>query len=57
MTDPLDRFPAFIGQLLARLEQGAREYGDRSFTRPPSELLAELEQELLDLPAGATFSG
>ncbi|HEX5050428.1 MAG TPA: hypothetical protein VFZ65_01520 [Planctomycetota bacterium] len=42
----LDRF---ITRLPARLTAGAREYGDRSFTRPPAELVDELQQELEDV--------
>jgi hypothetical protein len=49
MTHPLATFPEFVEQVRARLAQGAREYGDRSFDRPISELLGEIEQELLDV--------
>lgn len=49
MPDPLERFEAFAAGVRARLEQGRATYGDRGFERPPSELLAELEQEALDL--------
>lgn len=42
-------FDTFLTQLRARLEQGRQVYGDRSFSADPSELLAELEQEALDL--------
>ena len=31
-----------------RLEQGAIEYGDKSFHRDPGDLLRELEEEALD---------
>jgi len=40
----------FVQQLRERLEAGAREYGDQSFVRPVSAIVAELEQELVDLP-------
>jgi len=40
----------FVAQLRERLEAGAREYGDQSFVRPVSAIVAELEQELVDLP-------
>lgn len=39
----------FCRRLAARLEMGAHDYGDRSFQRPPGELLAELQLEALDL--------
>jgi len=47
MTTPA--LDAFIAELRARLEAGAREYGDRSFERDPADLLGEIEQELLDV--------
>jgi hypothetical protein len=31
------------------MEQGRIEYGDRSFSRDPDALLAEIQQEALDL--------
>lgn len=40
---------AFAAALRARLEAGAVAYGDHSFARDPSSLLAELRQEALDL--------
>ena len=49
MTDPFTNWPAFAAAVRARLEAGRAEYGDRSFTRPPAELLGELEQELYDI--------
>ncbi len=48
-ADPLSQFDAFIGAVRARLEKGRREYGEASFSRPPAELVGELEQEALDL--------
>lgn len=39
----------FVTRLRARLAAGAREYGDRSFTRPPAELVDEVMQELEDV--------
>lgn len=54
MTGPLDRFSAFVDAVRGRLELGRVAYGDRSFERSPAELLAELEQEALDL-AGRGF--
>lgn len=49
MTDPLHSWPAFAAAVRARLEAGRQAYGDRSFDRPPTELLGELQQEALDL--------
>lgn len=40
--------PYFQVKSRARLEVGAKEYGDISFERPIYELLEEIEQELLD---------
>ena len=42
----LDRF---VGRLRARLVEGAKRYGDSSFTRPAVELLDEVQQELEDV--------
>jgi hypothetical protein len=49
MSDPLDQFDAFVLDVRARLEAGAKQYGDASFSRPPIELISELQQEALDL--------
>ncbi|HEX9621809.1 MAG TPA: hypothetical protein VF989_16805 [Polyangiaceae bacterium] len=48
MTEP-EGFEAFVRLLGDRLEQGAREYGDRSFAAEPAVLVAELQAEALDL--------
>jgi len=45
----LDRFPLFSSLVCARLDAGQLEYGDRSFSQPSSELLDEIEEELLDI--------
>jgi hypothetical protein len=52
-----DIFSAFVNAVRARLESGARQYGERSFSRPPTELAGEIEEELLDLPAGVFSYG
>lgn len=49
MSDPLEQWPAFVERVRARLEAGREPYGDRSFERPMSELVGEIEQELLDV--------
>ena len=47
--DPLAAWPAFAESVRKRLEAGRAAYGDKSFERPPAELVAELQQEALDL--------
>lgn len=39
----------FASCVAKRLEVGRHEYGDRSFSRAPAELVAELQDEALDL--------
>jgi hypothetical protein len=39
----------FFKRLFARLEAGAREYGNKSYSRDPVELMDEIQQELLDV--------
>src|SRR3990172_2645641 len=51
---PLVSFPSFCAAIAGRLEQGRKEYGDRSFLRPVGDLLGEIEQELFDV-AGWAF--
>jgi hypothetical protein len=48
-ASPLDAWPAFAERVRQRLEAGRAAYGDRSFGRPPGELVGEIEQELLDV--------
>lgn len=33
----------------SRLEAGAKEYGDKSFSRPPMELIREIREEIADV--------
>jgi hypothetical protein len=42
----LDRF---VARLRARLEAGAKTYGNRSLARPAIELVDEVQQELEDV--------
>lgn len=49
VDDALERWPAFAASVRARLEAGARAYGDASFERSPAELVGEIEQEVLDV--------
>lgn len=53
--DSLDAWPDFMKAIRKRLERGKEEYGDSSFTRPPSELAGEIEEELLDVAGWAFF--
>tara|TARA_R110000824_G_scaffold252068_6_gene440737 strand:- start:2205 stop:2561 length:357 start_codon:yes stop_codon:yes gene_type:complete len=39
----------FLEQCVKRLEQGAVEYGDESFYSPTEKLVADIEEELLDV--------
>ena len=48
-ADPLGAFDGFVSAVRARLEAGRTEYGDRSFSKPPAEIIGELQQEALDL--------
>ena len=45
----LGQFPTFVSRALSRLSQGQATYGDASFDRHPLHLVAEIEQELLDI--------
>lgn len=49
LGDLAPTFVDFVDRLRARLAQGRRDYGDESLDRAPAELLAEIEQELLDV--------
>ncbi len=51
VTEPKYRsvFPEFIKILEKRMEQGFKEYGDKSFERAPKELLNEIEEEVVDI--------
>lgn len=46
---PLSHWDEFSRTLRDRLDVGRKEYGDRSFSRDPAELIGEIEQELLDV--------
>ncbi len=45
----LKEFGVFVEAVETRLDKGAREYGERSFERPPGELVGEVMQELEDV--------
>ena len=45
--------PAFDGEVRAKLRRGADEYGDGSFARPSDALLAELQEECVDIAGWA----
>ena len=44
-----DKFVPFVSILDERMKQGFKDYGDKSFGRPPIELINELQQEALDI--------
>ena len=48
-----DDFSSFTQAVARRLEAGAREYGDASFSRPPAELVGEVLEELEDVAGWA----
>ena len=50
-VDPLASWKDFTEAAAARLEAGRKEYGDRSFSLPPDELVREVEEELYDVAA------
>lgn len=52
-SGPLASYPSFCAAIASRLAQGAKEYGDASFELPPSALLEEIEDELLDVAGWA----
>jgi hypothetical protein len=45
----------FLDRVRARLEVGQREYADRSYRRPPLELLEEIQEELEDVAAWSSI--
>jgi len=49
MTPYRDRYPDFLRALEAKLERGARDYGDASLSLDPERYLGELAAEALDL--------
>lgn len=49
MTELRESFNVFTRRVFARLEQGAREYGDTSLNLPAPRLLDEVQQELEDV--------
>jgi hypothetical protein len=54
MAEPPTDFLRFVSEVALRLEAGRESYGDHSFACAPSELLGEIEEELLDV-AGWSF--
>ena len=42
-------FNDFVVELKTRLQAGADEYGDLSFSSDPKELVKEIQEELLDV--------
>lgn len=48
MADPVQSWPAFVDACRQRLEWGAREYGNRSFSSDPATLIRQIQEELQD---------
>ena len=49
-SDAIERlYPRFSAGVLKRLQDGAREYGDKSFSESPITLLREMQQEASDI--------
>jgi len=46
MNEALDEF---FEEIRSRMKMGHEEYGDRSFSKEPAELIRELEEEILDI--------
>ena len=44
-----DRWLEFELAMTLRLQKGHQNYGDKSFSRDPAELLREIQEELLDI--------
>ena len=42
-------WPSFTDRILKRLERGRVDYGDASFTRPLTQLVGEIQQEVDDI--------
>ncbi len=49
LADRIAAKAEFFELLEARLEQGAIEYGDRSFSECPTKLIDEIGEELIDI--------
>ena len=50
--EPLDievAYASFSTGVIDRLSMGRKEYGDRSFSKDPLELLREIDEELMDV--------
>ena len=45
----------FLRRVEDRMEQGAKDYGDKSVHRPCQDLIEELQQELLDVAGWAAI--
>ena len=47
---------SFDTHVAKRLEMGAREYGDRSYSRPLRDLLVEMNEECADIAAWGSIA-
>ena len=43
------QFMEYMATVAGRLDKGAAEYGEKSFSREPSALLTEIQEELADV--------
>lgn len=50
-VSPAAQWAEFSRQVEHRLQKGLEEYGDRSFSARPTELVREISEELLDVSA------
>ena len=54
MLNPHDQIEDFFFAVNARMEKGAKEYGNRSFSEDPEKLIREIQEESEDI-AGWSF--
>ena len=45
----LREYTRYIFEIEKRLDAGRKEYGDKSYSRDPLELVGEIEQEIFDV--------
>lgn len=53
--DLAEAFEAYVDRVRARMEAGAKTYGDTSLRRPRAELLTEIQEELEDVAGWAAL--
>ena len=50
-----ETFEAYFAQVKGRMEKGAREYGETSFSKSPSRLAIEIREEVEDISGWASI--